>query len=98
MVPLSALIKVETGAAPASIEQFNQLNAATISALPLPTVTTAEGLATIRSIAAEVMPAGFYEDFAGQSRLEIQEGNSMGLRSEERRVGKGGRSRWSPYY
>jgi multidrug efflux pump len=23
------------------------------------------------------MPAGFYEDFAGQSRLEMQEGNSM---------------------
>jgi multidrug efflux pump len=79
MVPLSALIKVETGAAPASIEQFNQLNAATISALPIPTVTTSEGLATIRAIAQEVMPAGFYEDFAGQSRLEIQEGNSMAL-------------------
>jgi multidrug efflux pump len=79
MVPLSALITIETGAAPASIEQFNQLNAATISALPLPTVTTAEGLQTLRSIAAEVMPAGFYEDFAGQSRLEVQEGNSMAL-------------------
>lgn len=79
MVPLSALITVETGAAPASIEQFNQLNAATISALPIPTVTTAEGLRTLRAIAAEVMPAGFYEDFAGQSRLEIQEGSSMAL-------------------
>ena len=35
--------------------------------------------ATLRSIAAEVMPAGFYEDFAGQSRLEVQEGNSIAL-------------------
>ena len=24
-----------------------------------------------------MMPAGFYEDFAGQSRLEVQEGNSI---------------------
>jgi multidrug efflux pump len=79
MVPLSALIRIDTGAAPASIEQFNQLNSATISAMPLPTVTAAEGLATLRSIAAEAMPSGFYEDFAGQSRLEVQEGNSMAL-------------------
>ena len=77
MVPLSALVKIETGAAPAAVEQFNQLNSATLSAMPLPTVTTAEALQTLRAIAAEVMPAGFYEDFAGQSRLEMQEGNSM---------------------
>jgi multidrug efflux pump len=77
MVPLSALAKIETGAAPAAVEQFNQLNSATLSAMPLPTVTSAEALQTLRTIAAEVMPAGFYEDFAGQSRLEMQEGNSM---------------------
>jgi multidrug efflux pump len=77
MVPLSALVNIETDAAPASIEQFNQLNAATISALPLPGVTTSEGLATLRSIAQEVMPQGFYEDYAGQSRLEVQEGSSI---------------------
>ncbi len=77
MVPLSALVRIETDAAPATIEQFNQLNAATISALPLPGVTTSEGLATLRSIAQEVMPQGFYEDYAGQSRLEVQEGSSI---------------------
>jgi multidrug efflux pump len=79
MVPLSALISIKTDAAPAVIEQFNQLNSATLSALPLPGVTTSEGLATLRSIAKEVMPQGFYEDYAGQSRLEIQEGNSIFL-------------------
>jgi multidrug efflux pump len=77
MVPLSALVKIETGTAPAAVEQFNQLNSATLSAMPLPTVTSAEALQTLRTIAAQVMPAGFYEDFAGQSRLEMQEGNSM---------------------
>ncbi|RDI62634.1 efflux RND transporter permease subunit [Microvirga subterranea] len=77
MVPISALVKIETNAAPASIEQFNQLNSATLSALPLPGVTTSEGLQVLRSIAKEVMPQGFYEDFAGQSRLEIQEGSSI---------------------
>jgi multidrug efflux pump len=77
MVPLSALVKIDTDASPASIEQFNQLNAATLSALPMPGVTTSEGLATLRSIAQEVMPQGFYEDYAGQSRLEVQEGSSI---------------------
>ena len=79
MVPLSALVSIKTDAAPATIEQFNQLNSATVSALPLPGVTTSEGLATLRSIAQEVMPQGFYEDYAGQSRLEIQEGSSIFL-------------------
>ncbi|MDP8920554.1 MAG: efflux RND transporter permease subunit, partial [Pseudomonadota bacterium] len=79
MVPLSALVSIKTDAAPAVIEQFNQLNSTTLSALPLPGVTTSEGLATLRSIGQEVMPQGFYEDYAGQSRLEIQEGNSIFL-------------------
>ncbi len=76
MVPLSAVISVDTRAAPVAIEQFNQLNSATISGLPLPGVATGDALTTIREIAREVMPAGFFEDFAGQSRLEIKEGNT----------------------
>ena len=76
MVPLEAVLHVRSRAAPVAIEQFNQLNSATISAVPLPGVATGDALAEIRRIAAEVMPAGFYEDFAGQSRLEINEGNT----------------------
>jgi len=76
MVPLSAVITVQTQASPVAIEQFNQLNSATISGLPLPGVATGDALQALRDIAAEVMPQGFYEDFAGQSRLEITEGSS----------------------
>ena len=39
------------GAAPVAIEQFNQLNSATISGLPLPGVATGDALATFRPIA-----------------------------------------------
>ena len=77
MVPLSSLVTVSTGAAPASVEQFNQLNSATISALPLPTVTTGQGLATIEQIAQEVMPQDFRHDYIGQSRLEKTAGNTI---------------------
>ncbi|WP_119460420.1 efflux RND transporter permease subunit [Rhodospirillaceae bacterium SYSU D60014] len=79
MVPLSAVVHIETGAAPAAIEQFNQLNAATLSAIPMPGVTSAEGLQVLRDVAQETMPSGFFEDFAGESRLTIQEGSSIAL-------------------
>jgi multidrug efflux pump len=76
MVPLSAVLRIETRAAPVAVEQFNQLNSATISALPLPGVTTGDALATLRGIAQEVLPSGFFVDYAGQSRLEVKEGNT----------------------
>jgi multidrug efflux pump len=77
MVPLSALVSFETKPAPAAIEQFNQLNSATISGIPLPTVTSADGLAEIERIASQVMPAGFFVDYVGQSRQEKIAGNTL---------------------
>lgn len=79
MVPLSAVTTVEMGAAPVAIEQFNQLNSATISGMPMPGTTTDTALQALRAAAAEVMPDGFFEDYAGDSRLSIQEGNSLAL-------------------
>ncbi|MBN8998379.1 MAG: efflux RND transporter permease subunit, partial [Rhizobiales bacterium] len=77
MVPLSSLVTIEAvGSAPA-IEQFNQLNSATLSALPLPGVTSGQGLAELQQIAREVMPQGFFIEYAGQSRTEIETGNTL---------------------
>jgi multidrug efflux pump len=77
MVPLSAVATIQTGASPQALEQFNQLNSATLSALPLPGVTSGEGLATLQEIARSTMPGGFFENYAGQSRLEIQQGSTI---------------------
>ncbi|MEQ8297339.1 MAG: efflux RND transporter permease subunit [Nitratireductor sp.] len=77
MVPLSAVVSIDTNAAPSAIEQFNQLNSATISALPLPGVTTGEGLSTIEEIAEGLLPNGFFIDYSGQSRLEAEQGNTI---------------------
>jgi len=77
MVPLSSLVTIETTANAVAIEQFNQLNSATISALPLPGVTTGDGLAEIQRIINEVKPEGFFIDYADQSRLEVQQGNTI---------------------
>jgi multidrug efflux pump len=77
MVPLSALIDIQENASPAAIEQFNQLNSATISALPLPGATTGQGLATIVDAANRILPEGFFIDYSGQSRLEVEQGNTI---------------------
>ena len=77
MVPLSAVISVSTGVAATAIEQFSQLNSATISALPMPGVTTGDGLAAIEEIARPLLPDGFFIDYTGQSRLEIEQGNTI---------------------
>lgn len=77
MVPLSAVVSIKTNVSPASIEQFNQLNSATISALPLPGVTTGDGLQAIENIAKTLLPEGFFIDYSGQSRLESQQGNTI---------------------
>ncbi|MBN9020548.1 MAG: efflux RND transporter permease subunit, partial [Rhizobiales bacterium] len=79
MVPLSAVVTVSTGVAPVAIEQFNQLNSATISALPMPGVSTGDGLATLQEIAQPLLPDGFFIDYSGQSRLEIEEGNTIAI-------------------
>lgn len=77
MVPLSSVVTVQTGVAAASIEQFNQLNSATISALPMPGQSSGDGLAEIVAIAKATMPDGFFLEYSGQSRLEQTQGNTI---------------------
>ncbi|QND57030.1 efflux RND transporter permease subunit [Mesorhizobium huakuii] len=77
MVPLSAVVKISNNASPAAIEQFNQLNSSTISALPLPGVTTGDGLKVLENIARESLPDTFFIDYSGQSRQEKEQGNTI---------------------
>lgn len=77
MVPLSSVVTITTGAMASSVEQFNQLNSASITALPLPGQSTGDGLAVLVEIANEVMPDGFFIDYSGQSRLEVSQGNTI---------------------
>ncbi len=79
MVPLSSVVTISTNASPASIEQFNQLNSSTISALPLPGVSTGDGLKVIQDALAETLPDGFFIDYSGQSRLEVTQGNTIAI-------------------
>ncbi|WP_108482755.1 efflux RND transporter permease subunit [Oceaniglobus ichthyenteri] len=79
MVPLSSVVTINPTVTAASVDQFNQLNSATLSAMPMIGLSTGVALAELERIAAEVMPDGFFIDFTGQSRLEKSEGNTIVL-------------------
>ena len=77
MVPLSSVVSLDFGVSVASIEQFNQLNSATLSAMPMLGLSSGVALAELERITAEVLPEGFFVDYSGQSRLEKSEGNTI---------------------
>ena len=77
MVPLSSVVTINTQASAPAIEQFNQLNSATLSALPRPGVTSGDGLKTLQDIAAQDLPEGYFVQYAGQSRTELETGNTL---------------------
>ncbi|MBN8629625.1 MAG: efflux RND transporter permease subunit [Rhodobacterales bacterium] len=77
MIPLSSIVSITPTAAAASIEQFNQLNSASLTAMPMIGLSTGVALAELERIADEVLPDGFFIDYSGQSRLEKSEGNTI---------------------
>ncbi|MEW5726687.1 MAG: multidrug efflux RND transporter permease subunit [Pseudomonadota bacterium] len=78
-IPLSSLVSLSQSVEPVSLNQFNQLNAITIGAFPMPGVTLGQALTALDGIAAEVLPQGWAVDYAGQSRQYVQEGSALML-------------------
>lgn len=76
-VPLSAVATLKTKIVPQAINHFQQLNAATISGVPMPGVTLGEAIQTMQKIAKEHLPQGFSVDYGGESRQYVYEGSSL---------------------
>ncbi|WP_436639350.1 efflux RND transporter permease subunit [Microbaculum sp. FT89] len=79
MVPLSSLVEIDQEVAPISLNRFNQLNAATINAVPMIGLTPGVALEFLQQEAARSLPDGFSVDYAGTSRQYIQEGSALYL-------------------
>jgi multidrug efflux pump len=77
MVPLSGLVRLEERVAPQSLNHFNQLRSATLSATLAPGYTLGDALAFLDKAADEVLPPTARVDYNGQSR-EFKE-SSAGL-------------------
>jgi multidrug efflux pump len=78
-IPLSTIATIKTTVIPESIYHFQQLNAAQISAVPMPGVTVGDALAHFQSIARSILPAGYNLDYAGEARQYQQEKSSFML-------------------
>ncbi|HEY0281835.1 MAG TPA: efflux RND transporter permease subunit, partial [Rhizomicrobium sp.] len=76
-IPLSTVAHLETTVVPESLNHFQQQNAATITAIPRPGLTTGEAIDGLRQIAAKVLPDGYRIEYAGQTRQQVQESSAL---------------------
>lgn len=76
-IPISTIAKIKARVVPESLNHFQQLNSATISAVMAPGVTMGEALATLKDIAQGVLPQGYNIDYAAQSRQYVQESTAL---------------------
>ena len=77
LVPLSNVATVTKTVQPNALTNFQQLNSATLSAVPFPGRTVGEAIDFLKKKAAESFPEGFSYDFQGESRQFVQEGNTL---------------------
>lgn len=76
-VPISTVAKLKRMIVPESINHFQQLNSATISAVAYPGITMGDALGKFLEIANQTLPQGYAVDYAAQSRQFIQEGSAL---------------------
>lgn len=76
-IPFSTIVRLKTTVVPESLNHFQQLNSAMISAVPAPGVTLGEALETLKSLVKEVLPQGYSIDYAGQSRQYVHESSAL---------------------
>lgn len=76
-VPLSTVAKMQTKIVPESLNHFQQLNSATLSAVPFPGVTMGEALDRLNQIAKDILPSSYTINYGGQSRQFIQESAAL---------------------
>lgn len=77
MVPLSTVVKVTMRNQPDKLVQFNQLNSATFSAIPMPGVTLGDAVTFLEGKTRELLPAGYSHDWMSNTRQYVQEGNQL---------------------
>ena len=72
-VPLSSVAHIRQTVVPENVAHFQQLNATTISAVPVPGVTQAQAYAFLQTLARQTLPAGYSTDTVGLLRQFVQE-------------------------
>ncbi|NIY84655.1 multidrug efflux RND transporter permease subunit [Vibrio hepatarius] len=76
-VPLSNLVKIDVIAEPRSLPHFNQLNSATIGAVPAPGTAMGDAINWFENIAETKLPSGYNHDYMGEARQFVTEGSAL---------------------
>lgn len=74
LVPLSTVVSIDMRPQPNRLPQFNQMNAATLSAVLAPGATMGQAVEFLQS---QPLPAGFEVDWLSDSRQYVNEGNRL---------------------
>jgi multidrug efflux pump len=77
LIPASTFVSLEQEIVPRQLNRFEQLNAAILSGVPAPGVTTGEALDFLAVEARAVFPDDFRSDYAGLSRQFVEESGSL---------------------
>jgi len=77
LIPVSTFATIEPVTAPRSLQRFQQQSSMRIFAGVLPGVTKEQGLASLESIARDVLGDAAVIDYGGESRQLRQEGSSL---------------------
>lgn len=77
LIPLSAIAQLDQTAAPRMLGKFQQNNAFRVYGGVVPGFTKEQALAALEDAAAEILPADYAVDYAGESRQLRQEGNTL---------------------
>lgn len=77
MLPISNFVSFKSTTIPATLNQFAQLNSATIAAVPMPGHSVGEGLEFMQNTLEKILPKSMSFDYSGDSRVFIQEGNAL---------------------
>lgn len=77
LVRLGSVVDIDYEVGPESLNQFQQLNSATLSALLSPGISMGEAIDFLQKEAAAGLPPGFTTAWKSESRSYIKEGNSL---------------------
>ncbi len=77
LVPASSVVSFEQVVMPQALKRFQQMNSATLSAVPMPGISVGEALTHLQHLAKQSLPRGYNIDYAGSSRQYMQEGSSL---------------------
>lgn len=77
LVPLGNFVTFKNSSQPDALNQFQQLNSATISGIMMPGQAPSVGLDFLEKTAKEILPSTMLYDYSGDSRTMKAEGNAL---------------------